>query len=184
MEASSFASSGDGTPLARSRLTKDWLTAAFIRPYYSQTRELSSDGCILRGAVPRRVSSRERDRDCDPGGAPTSQHPCAKVTPRVLQVLRNDGHVVECGGVPPLWRKTRVSFRSQLRRRSKSGGAPPHSITQAKPCAANDVFCNLLKIWARSSGHPRTKNNATWFENLANHRGKNVGTCRKHVPPI
>src|SRR5204863_4204199 len=55
---------------------------------------------------------------------------------RVFQTPRNDGHVLECGGVPPLLRKTLVSFRPRLRRRSKSGGAPPHSKTQAKLDAA------------------------------------------------
>ena len=84
-------------------------------------------------------------------------HPCAKVTPRVLQVLRNDGHVVECGGVPPLWRKTRGSSRAQLSRRSKSGGAPPRSTTQAKLRAANEVPCNTLKSATNSSRNPVPK---------------------------
>src|SRR5436190_17761759 len=85
---------------------------------------------------------------------------------RVFQTPRNDGRVLECGGVPPLLGKTRVSFRPRLRRRSKSGGAPafaqprslkvrlcdglwrgrpPHSKTQAKLDAANDLFCNSRK---------------------------------------
>ena len=67
--------------------------------------------------------------------------PHTMITPRVLQAPRNDGHVVECGGVPPLSRKTQRFF-PWLRRRSKSGGAPPHSTTQAKLSAATDVFCN------------------------------------------
>src|SRR6266403_46639 len=93
----------------------------------------------------------------------------------------NHGHVLECGGVPPLLGKPRVSFRPRLRRRSKSGGTPafaerpllkvrvcdglwrgrpPHSKTQAKLGAANDLLCNWLKISPHSSGHLGTKNNA------------------------
>jgi hypothetical protein len=35
---------------------------------------------------------------------------------RAFQTPRNDGHVLECGGVPPLLGKPRVSFRPRLRR--------------------------------------------------------------------
>src|SRR5437762_8048813 len=92
--------------------------------------------------------------------------PRTKNHPRVFQTPRNDGHVLECGGVPPLLGKTRVSFCPRLPRRSKSGGAPPHSKTQAKLGAANDAPGNLLKISTNSLRQPRTKNHARVFQTL------------------
>ncbi len=83
-----------------------------------------------------------------------SRHPRTKNHARVFQTPRNDGHVLECGGAPPLLRKMRVSFRPRLPRRSKSGGAPPHSKTQAKLGAANDALRNLSKISTNSLRHP------------------------------
>src|SRR5438132_383297 len=62
--------------------------------------------------------------------------------------------------------KRECPFRSQLRRRSKSGGAPPHSTTQVKLCAANDVPCNSLKSATNSSRDPRTRNHALVFKLL------------------
>src|SRR5436190_15460824 len=74
-----------------------------------------------------------------------SRTPHQEITARVFQPLGSDGHVLECGGVPPLLGKTQVSFRPRLPRRSKSGGAPPHSQTQAKLGAANDALRNCQK---------------------------------------
>src|SRR5204863_7075202 len=70
--------------------------------------------------------------------ATTCFEPRTKNHTRVFQTPRNDGHVLECGGVPPLLRKMRVFFRSRRQRRSNSGGAPPHSKTPANLGAAND----------------------------------------------
>src|SRR5204862_4635631 len=70
--------------------------------------------------------------------------------PRVFQTPRNDGHVLDCGGVPPLLGKTRVSFRPRLPRRSESGGAPPHSKTHAQLGAAHAALRNLSKIHPNS----------------------------------
>src|SRR5436190_22671113 len=106
---------------------------------------------------------------------------------RVFQTPPNDGHVLECGGVPPLLGKTRVSFRPRLPRRSKSGGAPafaeprsfkvrlcdglwrgrpPHSKTQAKLGAANDALRNCQKSASILYFIPRTKNHAPVFKLL------------------
>src|SRR5689334_10036787 len=50
----------------------------------------------------------------------------------------NNGHVVECGGAPPLLGEgLRSSFKlsPSHRQPTESGGAPPHSTTQASESA-------------------------------------------------